>query len=239
MPFHAFKPSRENAAYHEIITCDTIRFFADIDKSSLELFHRFLTTTSELFQSAFNFPVQLRYLHNPASNGYHVFTNASCSLEMARFLGDRINALMGLPDYVDLAPYGLYKSLRLPGCPKVGLDGTVNANSRYVLPDGQKIYDFLITNTIGCTALEAPLHISQKLPVDPIYQFGLARATDAHMEALRVYVRDNLKCPDAVLRAEDNRIMISFGAVRPICPYHKRSHDNENMWARVVNQKDG
>jgi hypothetical protein len=79
---------------------------------------------------------------------------------MCRFVGDRINALMQLPDYVDLAPYALYKSLRLPGCPKVGLDGVVNANSRYTLPDGHKLHDYLVTNTIGCIQLKTPLHVS-------------------------------------------------------------------------------
>lgn len=55
---------------------------------------------------------------------------------MARFIADRINALLNQPDYIDLAPYGLYKSLRLFDCPKVGLDGVVNANSRYnIHPD--------------------------------------------------------------------------------------------------------
>ena len=41
-----------------------------------------------------------------------------------------------------------------------------------------------------------------------------------------------------MLRAEDNRILIAFGANRPICPYHKRVHDNENMFARVHNGKE-
>jgi hypothetical protein len=69
---------------------------------------------------------------------------------MARFIGDRINALMNQPDYVDLGPYALYKSLRLYNCPKVGLDGIVNANSVYRLPDNAEPYEFMMTNTIGC-----------------------------------------------------------------------------------------
>jgi hypothetical protein len=59
-----------------------------------------------------------------------------------------------------------------------------------------------------------------------------------HIQTLSKYVKEQLKCPDAVLRAEDNRILIAFGANRPICPYHKRVHDNENMFARVHNGKE-
>ena len=87
-------------------------------------------------------------MHNPTSQGYHVFTNASCTLEMAKFLADRINSIMNQPDYVDLAPYGLYKSLRLPDCPKVTLKGEVKSNSRYTLPQGHKLENYLVTNTI-------------------------------------------------------------------------------------------
>ena len=166
MPYFGYNPSRDNCAYHEIIHSDTVRFFADIDHSTPELFTRFLQVTEELFQTAFGINIPIRYIHNPVSQGYHVFTGASCSLEMARFLADRINASLGVSDYVDLGPYALFKSLRLPGCPKVGLDGTVKANSRYTLPDGAKIYEFLVTNTIGCVHLQAPLHISQQLPID-------------------------------------------------------------------------
>jgi hypothetical protein len=92
---------------------------------------------------------------------------------MCRFLGERINAHMGCADYVDLGPYALFKSLRLPNCPKVALDGTVNSNSRYPLPEGQKINEFLITNTMNTTFITSPLHISQALPIDEELQFGV------------------------------------------------------------------
>ena len=57
VPFHSFKPSRENCAYHEIITQTTIRLFFDIDHSTSELFHRFLTSLQDVVQSAFGFMV--------------------------------------------------------------------------------------------------------------------------------------------------------------------------------------
>ena len=69
---------------------------------------------------------------------------------MARFIADRINSLLNQPSYVDLGPYALYKSLRLYSCPKVALDGTVNANSVYRLPDNAEPHEYMITNTIGC-----------------------------------------------------------------------------------------
>lgn len=39
IPYYAFKPSRDNCAYHEIITGNVIRWFADIDHSTPDLFH--------------------------------------------------------------------------------------------------------------------------------------------------------------------------------------------------------
>ncbi len=93
------------------------------------------------------------------SKGYHVYFNVSCHLELAKFLADRINALMGVPDFVDLAPYAMFKSLRLPNCPKIALDGTVSANSRYNLPENAQIQDYLITCTIGTMFIKSPLHI--------------------------------------------------------------------------------
>lgn len=116
--------------------------------------------------------MQIKYLHNPVSGGYHLFSNISCDLVMARFIGDRINALLNQADYIDLAPYGLFKSLRLPGCPKVGLDGTVNANSRYNLPEGAELHQYLVTNTIGCVHIPTPLHIQQSFPIDAVLQHG-------------------------------------------------------------------
>jgi len=162
-----------------------------------------------------------------------VYTNASVSLELARFISDRVNSAMGILDYTDVGPYALFKSLRLPECPKVSLSGEVNANSRYSLPDGHKLHDYLVTCTIGCVNLQAPLHISQKLPIDPIYQFGINKVTDPQLNTLKQYVRDELKCPDAILRPEGHRVMINF-ANKPICPYHKRVHENENMYARLI-----
>jgi hypothetical protein len=167
-----------------------------------------------------------------------VFTNVSCTLEMCRFLGDRINALMNVSDYVDLAPYALYKSLRLPGCPKVGLDGSVNANSRYTLPEHANITDFLITNTIDTIFIKSPLHIQQSLPIDEYLQFGVLQADNAHVQTLNTYVRETLMCQDASLRTDGNRILISFGSTRPKCPYHNRIHDHDNMFGRVHNGKE-
>jgi len=92
---------------------------------------------------------------------------------MARFIADRINAIMNQPDYIDLAPYGIYKSLRLYNCPKVALNGEVNANSRYTLPEKSEPYEFMMTNTMGCIFINTPLHIQQEFPIDPIYQHGL------------------------------------------------------------------
>jgi hypothetical protein len=238
VPFYSFTPSRDNCAYHEIIHSNTVRFFCDIDHSTAELFTKFLTTAQDIFIQAFNINVTIKYLHNPVSQGYHVFTNIACTLEMCRFLAERINAHMGCADYVDLGPYALFKSLRLPNCPKVALDGAVNANSRYPLPEGQKLNDFLVTNTIGCIFVKSPLHISQQLPIDADLQFGVLQASDEHVDALATYVKHTLKCPDAVLRTDGNRIHISYGSVRPICPYHKRAHDNDNMFGRVHNGKE-
>jgi hypothetical protein len=62
---------------------------------------------------------ELKYLNNPVSEGYHVYSNLAMTIELAKFIADRINSRMNLTDYVDLAPYGLYKSLRLYNCPKV------------------------------------------------------------------------------------------------------------------------
>ena len=237
-PYYAYKPNRENCAYHEIIHSNVVRYFCDIDHATPEMFTRFLQIANELFQSAFSLPVQIKYLHNPASNGYHVFFNVSCDLELARFLGDRINALIGAADFVDLAPYCLFKSLRLPGCPKVALDGTVAANSRYELPQGMQIQDFLVTNTNGTIFLKSPLHISQALPIDSYLQFGIKQASDPQVRRVQEYVYNVLKCDDALLRAEDNRVVISFGSKRPTCPYHKRVHENENMYARMHHGKE-
>ncbi len=66
----------------------------------------------------------------------------------------------------------------------------------------------------------------------------MLQASDEHVDALGNYVKHTLKCPDAVLRSEGNRIHISYGSVRPICPYHKRVHDAENMFGRVHNGKE-
>lgn len=222
-----------------MITSQTVRYFVDIDHSSLELFEKFLTVLREFFEQGFNIPIKIRYMHNPTSEGYHVFTNVACSLSMCRFISDRLNAMLCDPKYVDLAPYGLYKSLRLFNCPKVSLQGEVNSNSRYVLPEKAEPHLFMITNTIDCIFLQAPLHISQDLPIDPIYQHGVSSADEADMKALRKYVDEELKCPDAVLRSEDKQIFINFGRNKPVCPYHKRTHDNENMTARKSNSKDG
>jgi len=239
VPYYSFKPSRDNCAYHEVITSSTVRFFADVDHSSLELFEQFLTVIRDVFEQGFNVPVKVRYLHNPASQGYHVYTNAACSLSLCRFIADRINAAMNKADYVDVAPYGMYKSLRLFNCPKVTLQGEVKANSRYTLPDRAEPHLFMVTNTIDCIFIQAPLHISQELPLDQIYQHGIQEADGADLQALRKYVDEELKCPDAVLRSEGGTVYINFGIRRPICPYHNRVHDNENMLVRKSNSKEG
>ncbi len=57
---------------------------------------------------------------------------------------------MDQQDYVDLGPYGMYKSLRLYNCPKVNQHGEVNANSRYQKPDNIPGYKFMITCTHEC-----------------------------------------------------------------------------------------
>jgi hypothetical protein len=93
-PYYAYKAQRENCAYHEIITSPIIRYFCDIDHATPEMFTNFLRIAADLFQSAFSFPVRINYLHNPMSKGYHVYFNVSCHLELAKFLGDRINALL-------------------------------------------------------------------------------------------------------------------------------------------------
>ena len=59
-----------------------------------------------------------------------------------------------------------------------------------------------------------------------------------HTKALRNYVDSTLKCTDAVLRPDGNRIIVNFACTRPKCPYHNRVHDNENMYARLMNHKD-
>ena len=59
------------------------------------------------------------------------------------------------------------------------------------------------------------------------------------MKSLRKFVDEELKCPDAVLRSEEKQIFINFGHSKPICPYHKRVHENENMCVRKANSKDG
>lgn len=59
------------------------------------------------------------------------------------------------------------------------------------------------------------------------------------MEAVRFYVDDQLGTPDAVLRQEGGSIFIAFSHNRPVCPYHGRVHDHENMVVRLSNSKDG
>ena len=107
-----------------------------------------------------------------------MFTNIAVdSLELLRFIGDRINAQMQLPDYVDLAVYGLWKSLRLFGCGKLSLTGEMNAVSRYDLPNqNADVSQYMITNTIGCIPIRTPLHISQSLPIDSELQFATLQA---------------------------------------------------------------
>lgn len=39
---YQYNPTRKNCAYHEIITKNTVRWFADIDHSSTELFQQFI-----------------------------------------------------------------------------------------------------------------------------------------------------------------------------------------------------
>jgi hypothetical protein len=33
-------------------------------------------------------------------------------------------------------------------------------------------------------------------------------------------------------------VVIIFGTTRPVCPYHKRVHENENMYARMYSGKE-
>lgn len=128
-----------------------------------------MQVTRQVFFESYNMNVDLQYLENPVSGGFHVYSNAAVTLVLAKFIADRINARMNMADYVDLAPYGLYKSLRLFGCPKVSRTGDVNANSRYEKPLGLPCWRFMITNTIDCFELSTPLHISQDLPIDQEY----------------------------------------------------------------------
>jgi hypothetical protein len=113
-----------------------------------------------VFFESYNLNVDIKYLHNPVSKGYHVYSNVAVSLTLARFIADRINARMGLSKFIDLAPYGLYKSLRLHGCPKVSRTGDINSNSRYEKPADMPDWRFLVTNTNDCYDLQTPLHIS-------------------------------------------------------------------------------
>ena len=40
-----------------------------------------------------------------------------------------------------------------------------------------------------------------------------------------------------MIRPEENRLIVTFG-IRPVCPYHGRVHDHDNMYARVHNGKE-
>jgi hypothetical protein len=97
----------------------------------------------------------------------------------------------------------------------------------------------MVTNTIDCVFIQEPLHISQSFPIDEVYQHGLKSANDDDVKAVRKYVDEELKCHDALLRQEGSQVFICFASRRPVCPYHNRIHDNENMVARKSNSKDG
>ena len=91
---HYYNPTRNNCAYHEVITNNQVRWFADIDHASPELFSQFMMCTYKVFMDAYNLQIDLKYLHNKASNGYHVYSNVCVSLTLAKFIADRINAMM-------------------------------------------------------------------------------------------------------------------------------------------------
>ncbi len=43
---------------------------------------------------------------------------------------------------------------------------------------------------------------------------------------------------DFLITKEANRAVVHFGSQRPVCPYHNRRHDNENMMVRCINNKE-
>ena len=107
-------------SYHEIITGDIIRFTLDIDGCQYDDTILFLEQDLRYILTKFmKTAPRIRILKNESKNAYHIYTNASVSLQMAIHLAKQIKSMrQEYKDIIDTAIYRRFGSLRLWNCCK-------------------------------------------------------------------------------------------------------------------------
>lgn len=61
----------------------------------------------------------------------------------------------------------------MPSCCKISVQGEVIAASRYPLPDGARIQDYLITNVQDTIRILMPIHLQNTYPLDDVLMHGI------------------------------------------------------------------
>ena len=171
----------KKTSYHEVITNSRIRLFFDVDDTRQDyqavIEQAINAVVSQLCPGI---PLSLITIKSQTKFSYHIHTNVSCELSMARYIAQQVRQLLpqDIQSSIDQAPYRKGASLRLPNTVKINTDGTVVKSIYTYHGDYMKI---LINNVDQTYAITTPFHLYDSPMIDQQYIFNDIDISDVHM----------------------------------------------------------
>lgn len=219
--------SKPQMSFHEMIVTDTIRFTMDVDgceyedsidaviNNAYDILRRYLPTSQ----------IHVYYIKNESKYAYHVYSNVSCSVHMAKAIASEIAHQCKEKNIIDTKIYRHEGSLRLFDCPKIDIQGHINMSSIYRLPQHANPLFFMMTALIDTHELQTPIHMLATLGIDESYlgkDHNQLFTTEAKKETLQWMKNNNI---------EGTLQMTPIGA-RIVCKQHTCPQHNSKIHAR-------